>query len=126
MTLRACRVSTASDGVPEELLALQMAIFPEDDEVYPSDGYWWMVRDGREPVAFATLRLVPSWQGSGYLARCGVLAGYRGRGLQRRLLAARERLARQIGLARLLTTTLNNPVSANNLIRLKSRKALTA
>lgn len=117
MTLRTRLVDVRAPGVPETLLALQMTVFPEDTEVYPKAGWWWLVSDGEEPVAFAALRTVPSWPGAGYLARCGVVKSHRGRGLQRLLLKARERKARELGMKRLITTTLDNPVSANNLIR---------
>lgn len=117
MTLRTRLVDVHADGVPEDLLALQMEVFPCDDEMYPRDGWWWVVRDGDRPVAFATLRVVPSWRGSGYLARCGVLKSHRGRGLQLQLLRARQRKAKELGMVRLITTTLDNPISANNLIK---------
>jgi len=98
------------------LLFLQQRVFPSDPALDPATGYWWIVRHGSEAVAFAALRHVPSWPGSGYMARCGVLREYRGNGLQRHLLTVREKMARRLGMERVISTTYNNPTSANNLI----------
>lgn len=115
MNLRAdLKAKLESDS--ELLLFLQQRIFPSDPVLDPAVGFWWTVRHGDEAVAFAALREVPSWPGSGYMARCGVLKDYRGHGLQRRLLTVRERMARRLGMERVISTTYNNPASANNLI----------
>ena len=100
----------------EMLFSLQRRILPSDEALDPGKGFWWIVFDGAEPVAFAALRSVPSWSRTGYMARCGVLPAYRGRGIQRSLLTVREKMARRLGMVRIISTTYNNPASANNLI----------
>jgi GNAT superfamily N-acetyltransferase len=109
-------MKTAISTGADVLIELQRRILPSDEVLDPCVGFWWVVRDGGEPVAFAALRDVPSWPQTGYMARCGVLPKYRGRGLQRHLLTVREKMARRLGLLRVISTTYNNPTSANNLI----------
>lgn len=114
--VRARLVDTSRAEVRSALVWMQAQIFPSDEAIDTDTGYWWIAFDGDVPAAFAALRDVPSWPGSAYLARCGVLAKYRGQGLQRRLLRRREEFAREQGYDRLITTTYRNPPSANNLI----------
>jgi GNAT superfamily N-acetyltransferase len=73
----------------------------------------WLAYQDDLHVAFATLQ--PSGWGNGYLARAGVVEEHRGHGLQRRLIRARERKARQLGLKRLYSDTTENPASARSL-----------
>ena len=80
-------------------------------------GWWWVGRDGREPVAFCGLVESTIGPGVGYLKRAGVLRSHRGRGLQRRMLSIRERRARRAGLSSVITDTTDNVPSANNLIK---------
>jgi GNAT superfamily N-acetyltransferase len=52
-----------------------------------------------------------------YLSRAGVLPAWRGQGLQRRLIALRERLARRQGFVWMISDTTDNVPSSNNLIK---------
>ena len=103
---------------------LDARIFPDDEPLERADftkGWWWVVYVnepeyiGWYPVAYCGL-------GKHYgdrckLSRAGVLASYRGHGLQRRMIWTRERKARELGMVRVLTYTLwNNTPSSNNLI----------
>jgi GNAT superfamily N-acetyltransferase len=112
---------TAVNGTKPEIAAmlqyLQLSCLPLDVPMDTSEGWWWIVFDGELPVAFAGLTRSQAAPESGYLCRAGVLPSYRGRGLQSRLLKARERKARQLGLDALVTDTFDNPPSSNNLIR---------
>jgi GNAT superfamily N-acetyltransferase len=117
LNMRSQLVDTTKPEVQAAISWLHAQCFPSDDSLDSSTGYWWLVRDGVVPIAFAVLREVDSWENTGYMARCGVLEGYRGNGLQRRLLQVRERKARNLGMERVITTTYNNPRSANNLIK---------
>jgi ribosomal protein S18 acetylase RimI-like enzyme len=75
--------------------------------------------EGKEPVAFAGLRLcaMPENRGLGFLCRAGVLPAYRGRGLQKKLIRVREAAARQLGLKELVTYCLcSNSPSINSLV----------
>lgn len=110
-------VDAASFDTASLLISLQKTILPGDAPLDPLTGHWWIVYDHESPVAFAALRDVPSFRGACYMARCGVLPKYRGMGLQRRLLTTRERKARSLGYSNVITTTLRNPASANNLIK---------
>lgn len=81
-------------------------------------GHWWIGRDKDKPVCFGGL--VPShrWHHTAYLIRSGVMPSHRGQGLQRRLIAARERKARWTAVRYVVTdTSIHNPASSNSLIR---------
>ena len=95
---------------------LQAQTFPGDVSFNTKKGWWWVAYEGDAPVAFAGLTPVLSWSRTGYLARCGVVDGHRGNGLQRKLIRKREDYAKKLGMVRVITTTFNNPVSVNNLI----------
>lgn len=109
-------VSAAKPAIVKLLIELQGETFASDEVLVPTRGQWWIAYDDGEPCGFAALLDVPSWPNSGYMARCGVLHSHRGQGIQRSLLTVRERMARRLGLERIISTTYNNPVSANNLI----------
>lgn len=103
-----------------------LAVLPLDQECFPSDhrpvlenSLWWVVWRGREPVGYAGLRVCENAQnkGLGFLSRAGVLRKHRGRGLQRRLIRAREAEARSLGLTDLVTyVALWNCPSLNSLV----------
>lgn len=81
-----------------------------------SDGYWWIVYLGKEPVAFAGVCQAFYHSNVGYFSRVGVLKKHRGRGLQRRLMRCLEAKARRVGWSQIITDTRFNEHSANNLI----------
>jgi GNAT superfamily N-acetyltransferase len=103
------------------LARLQQETFPADEKVSPKEGFWWLATDARIPVAFVGLQHVQSWEYTGYISRVGVMPSHRGLGLQRRLMRACERKARDLGWGRLISSTYNNPPSANNFIALGYR-----
>ena len=96
---------------------LQKKILPSDTIYKPDLGHWWIAyaEDGK-PVAFAGLVRSIKWTDTGYLCRAGVLDGYTGHGLQKRLILARVKQARKLGWNWCITDTTNNPASANSLI----------
>jgi GNAT superfamily N-acetyltransferase len=102
--------------IADTLNKLQAQTFPGDVSFDIKKGWWWIAYEDDAPVAFAGLAPVLSWMKTGYLARCGVLPEYRGRGLQQKLIRKREDHAKKLGMERVITTTLNNTISANNLI----------
>lgn len=62
--------------------------------------YWFIVKCEGKVAGFAGLRICDSSEYGyklGYLFRVGVLEPYRGQGLQRKLIKARERLAKKLG-----------------------------
>ena len=91
---------------------LPLAVLPLDQECFPSDhrpalegSLWWIVWRGKEPVGYAGLRVCEGAPnlGLGFLSRAGVLRKHRGKGLQKRLIRAREAEARALGLKELVT-----------------------
>lgn len=79
---------------------------------------WWIVMSEGRAIAYAGARgceTIPAV----FLSRCAVMADWRGHGLQRRLLRARERWARtRDGIEAIVTYTVpDNAPSMNNLIR---------
>ena len=100
---------------------LDASCFPNEDP-YPKIGSsltWWVVWDvlTSEPVAFGGSRF---WKPDNamFLCRAGVLARARGNGLQRRLIRARLRHARERKTQGVMTyTSIDNYASVNNLIR---------
>lgn len=91
--------------------------FPNDiNSLNFDEVYWWFAYDGDKPVAYAGTIYFPN--NNAFLSRAGVLPGWRGMGLHRRLVRARERAAKARGYTRTVTyTSPENVVSSNNLIR---------
>ncbi len=90
--------------------------FPGDDLYEKRGAWWWLATEDGRPVAFAGMERSPCARG--FLCRAGVLWGWRGQGLQRRLIRAREARGRVEGMKRMLTyVDGKNPRSSNNLIR---------
>jgi GNAT superfamily N-acetyltransferase len=82
-----------------------------------SGTYWWVVEHQTQCVGFAALWPSVRTPFTGYLARAAVHPIYRGRGLQRRLIRVRERKAKALGWAAMVTDCLpTNLHSANNFI----------
>lgn len=103
----------------ERIRQVQLLTLPYDQPLtlLPTDAAW-LALDGERVVGFGVLRPVRSDPGYGYLARAGVIPEYRGQGLQRRLIRARERGARKMGMTTLVTDTSRaNLASSNSLIR---------
>lgn len=116
-------VSIRRVAVPGELRDDVAAVLDELDDVcigwsYPKrDRYWWLAIVGGYAVGFAGLEI---WEdeNTGFLCRAGVHPSYRGLRIQRRLIHARLRQARRLGLERCVTYTVaDNPMSMNSLIR---------
>lgn len=95
---------------------LQLLCLPADVPAKTDEGYWWIAYEGQNPIGFAGMRQSAWWGDTGYLNRAGVIPAARGKGLQKRLIRARELKAKALGLRWLVTDTLNNPASANSLI----------
>ena len=92
--------------------------FPPLQENHFADGYWWIGYREYEQIAFAGLVPFYPFEGYGYLKRCLIKSGFRGRGLQFRMLAARELKARQLGWKHLVSECLeSNTYSAANFRR---------
>ena len=96
---------------------LEQACFPADEPYDISGSIWWVAKVGDFPIAYAGLKPLPMEPEIGFLCRAGVLSNYRGHGLQRKFLKAREREAKKIGIKQLITyTVVDNYPSIVNLI----------
>jgi GNAT superfamily N-acetyltransferase len=94
------------------------AIFPPLTMRHLIKGCWWLAYLNDDPVAFAGMVPMVPFQNVGYFKRCLVLPGHHGRGLQYRLMKARELKARQLGWAMLVSECrADNERSANNFRR---------
>lgn len=101
----------------EILQRLQKECLPLDKLYDVNDGYWWMVYSGKTPIGFAALTASAQWKETGYLCRAGVVELFQGKGIQRKLIRAREQYARSLGWTHLVSDTHQNPASGNNLAR---------
>ena len=111
------KVDIRVPSVQTTLLFLQKKILPADTPYQPDRGHWWIAyaEDGK-PVGFAGLVRSTRWTDTGYLCRAGVMDGFTGHGLQKRLILARIKQARKLGWNWLITDTTKNPASSNSLI----------
>lgn len=106
------------EPVPLAVLPLDQECFPSDHRPALENSLWWVVWCGRQPVGYAGLRVCEGAQnkGLGFLSRAGVVAKHRGKGLQKRLIRAREAEARALGLAEIVTYVAHwNCASINSL-----------
>ena len=117
MKYRIVTVDTRQPEVVQLLTLLQKTCLPAD-KIYPiTQGHWYVAyaQDG-EAVGFAGVVPSTRWSDTMYLCRAGVVLAHRGRGLQKRLIKARIRKAKALGMNWVITDTNENPASANSLI----------
>jgi GNAT superfamily N-acetyltransferase len=99
------------------LRALQKACLPSDTLFATKAGWWFIAfNELSEPVAFAGMVPSARWSDCVYFCRAGVLPAFQGRGLQKRLIRARLRTAKALGMNWAVSDTYDNPASANSLI----------
>jgi GNAT superfamily N-acetyltransferase len=111
------KADTTDDEIEDTIRDLHKATFGNNAPMVDpwGFGHWWLAYYDDAPMAFAGLQ---KHEGDiGYLKRCGVLAGHRGNGLQRKLITVRERYARRLGYTHLVSDTTNAIASSNNLIK---------
>lgn len=118
--LRVTRAVTASDI--EQIRWLNTHCFPLDRDLdFPTGSHWWLARFGDQTVGFAGVRLDRPTK-TAKLLRAGVRKDHQGKGLQRRFIIARERLAKREGMKTCRTyTSVTNTPSMQNLARLRYR-----
>jgi RimJ/RimL family protein N-acetyltransferase len=118
MSVRLVRCKT-----PRTLERLDTALFTAEnaEDSYSKPGsMWWVAKDEDGTLAgFCGLRVfTEDGKTYGELLRAGVVAGYRGKGLQRHMVRTRDAAARKAGCSAVITYTAPwNVVSANNLIK---------
>jgi predicted acetyltransferase len=110
------RVNTRQSSVQMRLSQLQKKCLPYDKTYDTNHGYWWIASQDGVDCGFAGLVYSSRWSDCGYLVRCGVLPNHRGFGLQKKFIRVRIRQAKALGLNWLITSTYDNPASANSLI----------
>ena len=111
------KVDIRNPSIQSLLLFLQKQILPADQPYEPTRGHWWIAyAENGKPVGFAGLVRSTKWTDTGYLCRAGVMDGYTGHGIQKRLISARITQARKLGWNWLITDTTKNPASSNSLI----------
>jgi GNAT superfamily N-acetyltransferase len=105
-------VRIAREDEIDELEELDRATLPEAPPTPETD--WWGAWCGHELVGYAGGRFI---EGVYYLTRAGVAYGFRGRGIQKRLIRVRLRHAETLGAEWCVTyTVVGNPASVNSLI----------
>ena len=110
------RVDTRLDSVQTRLSVLQKKCLPFDKPYDTTHGYWWIATQDGVDCAFAGLVCSPWWSDCGYLIRCGVVSDMRGQGLQKKFIRVRIRQAKALKMNWVITSTYDNPASANSLI----------
>lgn len=111
------KVDIKDSSVRTVIMFLQKKILPVDVPYVPDRGHWWVAyAECGKPVAFAGLVRSQIWNDTGYLCRAGVLDGFTGHGIQKRLISARLAQAKKLGWNWCITDTTDNPASANSLI----------
>lgn len=94
---------------------LHRRCLPGDE--FDLEGQLWLAYAGDKPVAFCSARKLKH-ENAVFLSRAGVLPCARGAGLQRRMIHARVRWAREIGARTCITyTVFDNHPSIVNLLR---------
>jgi GNAT superfamily N-acetyltransferase len=106
------------DAIDHEhlLIKMQKSCLPNDELYDVTKGFWWGAFDNDICVGFCGLVPSTRWGDCGYLCRSGVARAFRGKGIQKKLIKARERKARALGWNWLITDTTDNPASSNSLI----------
>lgn len=101
-------------------------ITPLNDRIFPGEpydphpnGYYWLVFKENRPVGFAGLHILTRTKEyeTVFFSRAGVLKAHRGHGLGQRLLRVRLNLAKKLEMRTVITYTIDNIPSANNLIK---------
>ena len=92
-------------------------IFPPLSDDHLATGWWWVLKSDHGILCgFCGLIGMEPFPGCGYLKRAYVSPDHRGKGLQLKMLEAREAKARELGWHLLVTET-TNPHAAHNFER---------
>lgn len=117
MTLSVRKARVEHTGAVQELYE---ALFPGDgpfSKWATPDVNWYVALDDKKVVGFAGVRFNRRSK-TAELVISGVATTHRGRGIQRRLISARERAARKVGMTRAVSYTIpQNAPSATNLAK---------
>ena len=98
----------------EQLLRLDSICFPDDSPITVKDGWWWLLKDGPSIIGFAGLKIWRQIPTTGFLYRAGIIPRYQGCGLHKRLIKARIRFAKKLGMGRVATYTVSDNYPSMN------------
>jgi GNAT superfamily N-acetyltransferase len=94
---------------------LHLHCFPSDTFPDWSAGTWWISFEDKKPIAFIGVEPVKSWKEAVYISRVGVVQEHRGKGLQKFLMNKVVQASSGF-FDYVISTTLENPASANSFI----------
>jgi predicted acetyltransferase len=110
------RVDIRLDSVQMRLSVLQKICLPYDKPYDTTAGYWWIAIKNGVDIGFAGLVHSSRWTDCCNLIRAGVVPDHRGQGLQKKFIRVRIRQAKALKMNWIVTSTYDNPASANSLI----------
>jgi predicted acetyltransferase len=110
------RVDIRLDLVQMRLSVLQKKCLPNDKPYDTTSGYWWIATKNGVDIGFAGLIHSSRWSDCCNLIRAGVVPDHRGQGLQKKFIRVRIRQAKALKMNWIVTSTYDNPASANSLI----------
>jgi predicted acetyltransferase len=110
------RVDIRLDSVQMRLSVLQKICLPYDKPYDTTAGYWWIAIKNGVDIGFAGLVHSSRWTDCCNLIRAGVVPNMRGQGLQKKFIRVRIRQAKALKMNWIVTSTYDNPASANSLI----------
>jgi GNAT superfamily N-acetyltransferase len=91
--------------------------FPGCEVMRLEESYIWLAYKDSKPIGYATLRKL-AHEPFGYLTRAAIKEEHRRRGLHKRLIQVRIKLAKRYGWKGVITyTAVDNIASANSLIK---------
>jgi GNAT superfamily N-acetyltransferase len=111
-----CIREVDGDEESEVIAELHRICCPHDELPSTTDGWWWLAYAGDVAVGYAGMRDAKSEPGAAFLCIAGVVPEHRGKGLQRRLIRVRVQKARRLMKTAVISYTLDNAPSGNNLI----------
>jgi len=102
----------------QQIARMDALCFPVDAPPVMAGAHWFIGWEGQKPAAYCAWKPVDHDNVTvGFHSRAGVLAGWRGHGLQRQMIRLREGRMREAGLARAVTyTDADAAASMTNLI----------
>ncbi len=99
------------------IAGLDKRLFPEDDPPHYEGQHWFLGTHRGDVACYAGYRLVDDGK-TAFLTRAGVSPSYQGQGLQKKLIKARLRHAKEQGATQALTYVIHdNTASLNSLIK---------
>jgi predicted acetyltransferase len=110
------RVDVRQSSVQTRLSVLQKKCLPYDKSYDTNHGYWWIATQNGVDIGFAGLVHSSRWSDCCNLIRAGVVPDHRGQGLQKKFIRVRIRQAKALKMNWIVTSTYDNPASANSLI----------